>query len=121
MRKSIVAAAGVAAVLAFTLPAAKAAAMPVAAPDQLGFPSGMANGVEKTVLVCGPWGLLLAARLLGSVPPLSLLGLAPALLVGVAPAWMGLGMAPTRVGLGPAMGLAPLVTEPLRRRRASAR
>jgi hypothetical protein len=55
MRKSIVAAAGVAAVLAFTLPAAKAAAMPVAAPDQLGFPSGMANGVEKTVLVCGPW------------------------------------------------------------------
>ena len=51
MRKSILAAAGIAAVLVFAVPAGKAAAMPVAAPDQLG-PSG---GVEKTVLVCGPW------------------------------------------------------------------
>ena len=54
MRKSIVAAATVAAVLAFAVPAGKAAAMPVATPNQVGL-SGSA-GVEKTVLICGPWG-----------------------------------------------------------------
>ena len=118
MRKSIVAAATVAAVLAFAVPAGKAAAMPVATPNQVGL-SGSA-GVEKTVLICGPWGCYW--RPWGwMVPPLSLLGLAAPLLVGLAPAWMGVGMAKTRVGLAPAMGLAPLVIGPVRQRRASAR
>jgi hypothetical protein len=56
MRHSIVAAATIAALLAVATPANKAAAMPVATPGQLGLPDGAAGSVEKTVLVCGPWG-----------------------------------------------------------------
>jgi hypothetical protein len=52
-------------------------------------------------------GLRLAPGLgLLPAPPvfLSVLGLAPSLLVGLAPSWVGLGAA---LGLGPAVGLAP--------------
>jgi len=55
MRKTILAAAAIAAVLAVGGPAKNAAAMPVATPGQLGLAGGAADGVEKTVLVCGPW------------------------------------------------------------------
>jgi hypothetical protein len=56
MRNSIVAAATIAALLAVAAPANKAAAMPAATLDQLGLAGGGTADVEKTVLVCGPWG-----------------------------------------------------------------
>ena len=54
MRKSLVAATAIAAVLAIGGPANKVAAMPVATPSELGL-AGRAAATEKTVLVCGPW------------------------------------------------------------------
>src|SRR5215472_9255975 len=53
MRKSMLAAAAVAAVFVIAAPVGKAAAMPVATADQLG--AAGSSGVEKTVLICGPW------------------------------------------------------------------
>jgi hypothetical protein len=55
MRKSIVAAAAIAALVSIGA-ARNAAAMPIAAPDQLGLAGGAAAAVEKTALICGPWG-----------------------------------------------------------------
>ncbi len=54
MRNWTLAAAAITTVLAVAAPANYAAAMPVAAPGQLSFTG--AGGLEKTVLVCGPWG-----------------------------------------------------------------
>jgi hypothetical protein len=56
MRKSIVAAAAIAAMLAIGAPARNAAAIPVVTPGQLGLAGGAAASVEKNVLICGPWG-----------------------------------------------------------------
>jgi hypothetical protein len=56
MRKSIVAAATIAAVLSIGTPTRNATAMPVVTPGQLGLAGGVADSVEKTVLICGPWG-----------------------------------------------------------------
>jgi hypothetical protein len=56
MRNSILAAGLITTVLAVAAPVKNAAAMPVAAPGQLGLAQGGAANVEKTVLVCGPWG-----------------------------------------------------------------
>jgi hypothetical protein len=56
MRKSIVAAAAVAVVLGIGAPTKNAAAMPVVTPSQLGPAGGAVDSVEKTVLICGPWG-----------------------------------------------------------------
>jgi hypothetical protein len=53
MRKSLLAAAAIAAVLAIATPAGGAAAMPIATADQLGLADS--SGMEKTVLICGPW------------------------------------------------------------------
>jgi len=110
MRKSIVAAATITAVLSIGTSTRNATAMSVVTPGQLGLADGVAESVEKTVLICGPWGchwrprywmvpaLSVPVPLLGRVPPLPvpLLGLAPPLLVGLASA--------------PLVGSAPLVT-----------
>jgi hypothetical protein len=56
MRKSIVAAATIAAVLSIGTPTRNATAMSVVTPGQLGLAGGVADSVEKTVLICGPWG-----------------------------------------------------------------
>ena len=56
MRKSILAAATIAAVLSIGTPTRNATAMPVVTPGQLGLAGGVADSVEKTVLICGPWG-----------------------------------------------------------------
>ena len=56
MRKSIVAAAAIAVLVSIGAPARNAAAMPVVTPGQLGLAGGPADSVEKTVLICGPWG-----------------------------------------------------------------
>jgi hypothetical protein len=55
MRHSTLAAAAIAAGLTVAAPAKNAAAMQVATPGQLGLAEG-AGALEKTVLVCGPWG-----------------------------------------------------------------
>lgn len=76
-----------------------------------------ARGDARPVRACRRWrsgadrsrlwsvGLLLAAGLLGLVSPLSVLGLAPPLLVGLASP-MGMGAS---LGLAPPLGLASLV------------
>jgi hypothetical protein len=56
MRKSIVAPATIALVLCIGAPAGHAAAIPLASPGQLGVATELANSVEKTALICGPWG-----------------------------------------------------------------
>jgi len=56
MRKSIVAAATITAVLSIGTPTRNATTMPVVTPGQLGIAGGIADSVEKTVLICGPWG-----------------------------------------------------------------
>src|SRR5512135_3718779 len=56
MRNWALAAAAITAVLALATPAKNAAAVPIATPGQLGLAQGAAASVEKTVLVCGPWG-----------------------------------------------------------------
>jgi hypothetical protein len=56
MRKSIVAAAAIAVVVSIGAPTKIAAAMPVVTPSQLGLAGGAVDSVEKTVLICGPWG-----------------------------------------------------------------
>ncbi len=57
MRKTMLAAAAVAAVLSIGATANKAAAMPTAAPTQLGLAtSADANLVQKAAIVCGYYG-----------------------------------------------------------------
>jgi hypothetical protein len=56
MRKSIVAAAAIAVLVSIGGPARNAAAMPVVTPGQLGLAGRVADSVEKTVVICGPWG-----------------------------------------------------------------
>jgi hypothetical protein len=57
MRKTMLAAAAVAAVLSIGATANKAAAMPTAAPTQLGLAtSADANFVQKAAIVCGYYG-----------------------------------------------------------------
>ena len=56
MRKSIVAAATIAAVLSIGTATRNATAMPAVTPGQLGLAGGVMDSVEKTVLICGPWG-----------------------------------------------------------------
>jgi len=56
MRKSIVAAATITAVLSIGTSTRNATAMWVVTPGQLGLADGVAESVEKTVLICGPWG-----------------------------------------------------------------
>ena len=75
--------------------------MPVVTPGQLGIAGGIADSVEKTVLICGPWGCHWRPRYWGWYrPPPLLVGLASAPLVGLASAPL--------VGLAPP--LAPLVS-----------
>jgi len=49
----MLAAAAVVAVFVMAAPIGRAAAMPVATADRLG--AAGSSGVEKTVLICGPW------------------------------------------------------------------
>ena len=70
MRKSIVAAATIAAVLSIGTPTRNATAMPVVTPGQLGLAGGVADSVEKTVLICGPWAAI-GARAIGDGTALS--------------------------------------------------
>jgi len=67
MRKSIVAAATIAAVLSIGTPTRNATAMPVVTPGQLGLAGGVADSVEKTSDLRAV-GLPLAPALLGMVP-----------------------------------------------------
>jgi hypothetical protein len=57
MRKTILAAAAVAALLSIGAPANKAAAMPTAAPTQLGLATSDDTGLaQKAAIVCGYYG-----------------------------------------------------------------
>lgn len=56
MRKTILAAAAVAALLSIGAPVNEAAAMSAAAPTQLGLPSADGSLVQRTAIVCGYWG-----------------------------------------------------------------
>ena len=106
MRKSIAATTAIAVVLLIGAPAKQAEAMPAPSPNQLGLGAGP---VTNTVVVCGPWGCRWRPvwgvyRPYPCVPALSVLGLAPSLLVGrprlgMGRSWMGL--ARSRVGLAP--------------------
>lgn len=82
MRRTILAAAAVAAVLSIGAPVNKAAAMSAAAPTQLGLPSADASLVQKTAIVCGYWGCRrVVGRLLGTSTLLGgLLGAHPGLI-----------------------------------------
>jgi hypothetical protein len=54
--------------LAIGAPARNAAATPVVTPGQLGLAGGAAASVEKTVLICGPWGCYWRPGYWGSYP-----------------------------------------------------
>jgi hypothetical protein len=111
MRKTIVAAAALAAVLSLGASADRAAAMTAATPTELGLATADGGVVEKAALVCNRWGCRRVwwghRGLVGPASPR----------LRLCRPVLGLGLAPSRVGLARSrVGLARLVSQSRSRR-----
>jgi hypothetical protein len=109
MRKSIVAAATMAAVLSIGTPTRNATAMPVVTPGQLAIAGGIADSVEKTVLICGPGAAIGAPAIGDGTGPMRIrtpIGVGAAIIGGAGIGTVGGAGIGTIGGVGTAIGAA---------------